>query len=38
VSAATFKRAAIKSPANCTACHRDAAQGDFEDDRVRIPK
>ncbi len=38
VSAATFKRAAIKSPANCTACHRDAAQGDFEEDRVRIPK
>ena len=33
VSAATFKRAA-----NCTACHRDAAQGDFEEDRVRIPK
>ncbi len=38
VSAATYKRAAIKSPANCAACHRDAAQGDFEDDRVRIPK
>ncbi len=38
VSAATFKRASIKSPANCTACHRDAAQGDFDDDRVRIPK
>ena len=38
VSAATYKRASIKSPANCAACHRDAAQGDFEDDRVRIPK
>ena len=38
VSAATFKRASIKSPANCSACHRDAAQGDFEEDRVRIPK
>jgi mono/diheme cytochrome c family protein len=38
VSAATFKRVSIKSPANCTACHSDAAQGDFEDDRVRIPK
>ena len=38
VGAATFKRAAIKSPANCAACHGDAAQGDFEDDRVRIPK
>jgi len=38
VSGATFKRASIKSPANCTACHRDAAHGDFEEDRVRIPK
>ena len=38
VNAATFKRVSIKSPANCTACHRDAAQGDFEEDRVRIPK
>jgi hypothetical protein len=38
LSAATFKRASIKSPANCTACHRDAVQGDFEEDRVRIPK
>ncbi len=38
VSAATFKRVAIKSPANCAACHGDAAQGDFDEDRVRIPK
>jgi hypothetical protein len=38
VSAATFKRASIKSPANCMACHRDAAQGDFEDHNVSIPK
>ncbi len=38
VSAATFKRASIKSPTNCAACHRDAAQGDFDEDRVRIPK
>ncbi len=38
VSAATFKRASIKSRANCTACHRDAVQGDFDEDRVRIPK
>ena len=37
VSQATFNRASIKSPANCTACHREAMQGDFEDDRVRIP-
>ena len=38
VSAATFKRASIKSPVNCAACHRDAAEGDFDDDHVRIPK
>ena len=38
VSVATFKRVSIKSPANCAACHRDAAQGDFDEDRVRIPK
>ena len=38
VSEATFKRASIKSPSNCSACHREAAQGDFDEDRVRIPK
>ncbi len=38
VSAATFKRASIKSAVNCAACHRNAAQGDFDDDHVRIPK
>jgi nitrate/TMAO reductase-like tetraheme cytochrome c subunit len=32
-----WKRAGIKSPANCAACHADAAKGDFEEDRVRIP-
>ncbi len=24
-------------PADCAACHRDAATGDFDEDRVRIP-
>ncbi len=38
VSPATFRRSSIKSASNCTACHRDAAQGDLDDDRVRIPK
>ncbi|MEY4726640.1 MAG: hypothetical protein RLZ36_1267 [Pseudomonadota bacterium] len=38
LSAATFQRASIKSPTNCTACHRDATRGDFEESRVRIPK
>ncbi len=32
-----WKRSGVKSPANCTACHVDAAKGNFDDDRVRIP-
>lgn len=32
-----WKRAGVKSPANCSACHVDAAKGDFNEDRVRIP-
>lgn len=32
-----WKRAGIKSPANCSACHADAVKGDFDEDRVRIP-
>lgn len=31
-------RASIKSRANCTACHRQAGNGDFEEDNVRIPR
>lgn len=31
-------RTAIKSRANCAACHQQAAQGDFEEDDVRIPR
>ncbi len=38
ISAATFKRPSIKSASNCTACHTGAAQGDFDEHRVRIPK
>jgi hypothetical protein len=33
-----FKRPAIKSAANCAACHEGAQQGDFNEHRVRIPK
>lgn len=33
-----YKREKIKSPANCAACHPGAEKGDFEEDRVRIPK
>jgi mono/diheme cytochrome c family protein len=32
-----WKRAGVKSQANCSACHADAVRGDFEEDRVRIP-
>lgn len=38
IPAAVWKRAAVKSPSNCMACHAGADQGDFEEDRVRIPK
>ena len=38
VPAATWKRAAVKSPANCAACHPQAEQGDFDEHRVRIPR
>jgi hypothetical protein len=32
-----WSRPSIKSPSNCQACHVDAAQGDFNEHRVRIP-
>jgi mono/diheme cytochrome c family protein len=38
VSAATWKLPAVKSAANCAACHTRADKGDFNDDNVRIPK
>ncbi len=38
ISAATWKRPAIKSAANCTACHPRAAACDFEEENVRIPR
>lgn len=38
VRAAVWTRASVKSRSNCNACHRDAAQGDFDEDRVHIPK
>jgi cytochrome c553 len=36
-SASIWKRASIKSAANCGACHGGADKGDFDEDRVRIP-
>ena len=38
VEPGVWKRAAVGSRANCMACHTRADHGDFDDDRVRIPK
>ena len=37
VRAGVWKRAGIKSPANCSACHIDASKCDFNEDSIRIP-
>ncbi len=33
-----WTRPAVKSPANCAACHAGAEDGQFSDDDVRIPR
>ena len=38
VGSKVWKRASIKSAANCGACHNGAARGDFDEDRVKIPQ
>ncbi|MDD5388549.1 MAG: diheme cytochrome c [Gallionellaceae bacterium] len=38
IAAAVWKRAVIKSPSNCAACHPAADHGDFNEHRVRIPR
>ncbi|MGZ8254167.1 MAG: diheme cytochrome c [Burkholderiaceae bacterium] len=38
VPAAAWQRPAVKSAANCTACHTNAARGDFNEHSVRIPR
>ena len=38
VAAAVWKRESVKSPANCSACHPRAEQGDFNEHQVHIPK
>ena len=38
VPAAAWRRPAIKSAANCSACHAGAARGDYDEDAVRIPR
>lgn len=38
VSASVWKRASVGGPSNCSACHAEAAKGNFDEDQVRIPK
>lgn len=38
VPARTWKLPAVKSPSNCSACHTQADQGDFNEHNVRIPR
>ncbi len=38
VSEAKFARESVGGRANCVACHRDAERGDFDDDKVKIPR
>jgi hypothetical protein len=38
VDPTVWKRASIKSPANCTACHASADKGDFDENSIKIPK
>lgn len=33
-----FERESIKSFANCGACHKTAAEGDYEEDNIKVPK
>lgn len=38
VPAATWKLPAVKSPANCAACHTQANKGDFNEHAIRMPR
>jgi len=38
VPGTVWKRPAVKSASNCAACHMQAAQGDFDEHNVRIPR
>ncbi len=38
VAPAVWKRSAVGSPANCVACHGNAAQGNFNERDVKVPK
>lgn len=38
IAPAVWQRPAVKSPANCQACHPDAAKADFNEHKIKIPK
>ena len=38
VDPAVWKRASIKSPSNCVACHAGAEKGNFDEHSIKIPK
>jgi hypothetical protein len=38
VPARTWKLAAVKSAANCAACHTQAEQGDYRERNIRVPR
>lgn len=38
IAATTFQRKSIGSASNCAACHQGAEQGDFSENKVRIPR
>lgn len=38
LAADTFKRPSIGSSSNCAACHAKGAEGNFEEDFVKVPK
>lgn len=38
VKADVWSRASVKSRSNCQACHVNAAQGDFNEHNIRIPR
>jgi hypothetical protein len=38
IAPAVWRRAAIRSAANCSACHKGAPEGDYSERRVSIPR
>lgn len=38
LTTAVWKSSAVKSPANCGACHRQAAEGDYSERGIRLPR